>query len=623
MRVHNGLIGLAAVALLATQPAAGAGTWTRIGPEGGAVCTLVSAPSRPAKIYAGLATGGVYRSGDGGVTWTFAGAGLGADNPACALAVEPEQPRSVWAATPEGLFKSENGGATWTFRGPNIVEVRRDVVAVAIHPLEPSTVVTAFGIGPIYVTHDGGDTWADAGPEAPLGAVNLTFDPRRPSTLYAGAEGLFRSLDGGTNWSRLKGLPKTLVDAFVIDPLDSRRLYAVTAGVLYRSADGGERWFRSHEDARTVSVVSELSGGLSAVYLGTTAGVLRSGNGGRTWNPTGPGISPPAVRAVVATPVSVVAATEGGAFFSFDRGSSWSAGDGLRATILSSLAVIGLATGQAPALLFASSDRGVFRSADGGETWTGPSPFTPVEGILAAASPRRLYLATAEAFFRTFSSGTRWSRLPWPGCLPDPRVAVEPGAETTLYVSGATAACADACGLFRSTDAGSSWICAEAPAPTPVLLGIDPFAPSHVYAAGEDLYHSTDRGGTWELLAADISPLRLAFSPAQPGLVFAALGEGGAARSADGGATWEIRSEGLPDDEWLEHVAVDPALPDTVYAATATRVFHSADGGLTWQLLTDGLGGELLLTDLKVDPVDPAVLYLATKGGGVMRLRRE
>ncbi len=621
MYIRTDLIGLAAIALLAAQPAAGAGAWTRIGPEGGAVCTLVSAPSRPAKIYAGLTTGGVYRSGDGGVTWTFAGAGLGLDNPACGLAVEPEQPRSVWAATREGLFKSENGGATWTFRGPNIVEVRRDVVAVAIHPLQPLTVFTAFGIGPIYVTHDGGDTWADAGPEAPLGAVNLTFDPRRPSTLYAGANGLFCSLDGGTTWARLKGLPKTLVDAFAIDPLDSRRLYAVTAGVLYRSVDGGERWSRAQEDARTVSVVSELSGSLSAVYLGTTAGVLRSGNGGRTWHSAGPGISPPAVRAVAATPLSVVAATDGGAFSSFDRGSSWSAGHGLRATSLSSVEAVG----PAPALLFASSDRGVFRSADGGETWMGPSPFTPAEGILAAASPRRLYLATADAFFRTYSSGTRWSRLPWPGCLLDPRVAVEPGAETTLYVSGATEALcpSDACDLFRSTDAGSSWTCAEAPVPTPLLLGIDPFAPSHVYAAGEDLYRSTDRGDTWAFLASDISPLRLAFSPAQPGLVFAALGEGGVGRSIDGGATWESRNEGLPADELLELVAVDPAVPDTVYAATDTRVFHSADGGLTWQPLTDGLGSEVILTDLKVDPADPAVLYLATRGGGVMRLRRE
>jgi hypothetical protein len=73
----------------------------------------------------------------------------------------------------------------------------------------------------------------------------------------------------------------------------------------------------------------------------------------------------------------------------------------------------------------------------------------------------------------------------------------------------------------------------------------------------------------------------------------------------------------------VNHLAVDPTVPDTVYAATATKVFRSTDGGLTWEPVGSGLDDVPSITGLVVDPADPTVLYVSTEGAGVMTLAQE
>src|SRR5919112_598289 len=102
----NRRVPLAALLLLLPLPAlAGVDLWTRVGPETGAVRALAAAPSRPSTVYAGLA------SGDGGVTWSFAGAGLNLQTPIRSLTVDVRRPGLLWAATSQGIYRSANGGA--------------------------------------------------------------------------------------------------------------------------------------------------------------------------------------------------------------------------------------------------------------------------------------------------------------------------------------------------------------------------------------------------------------------------------------------------------------------------------------------------------------------------------
>ncbi|HEX3528556.1 MAG TPA: hypothetical protein VH988_15935 [Thermoanaerobaculia bacterium] len=198
-------LAFAAVLLLASlAPAAAAPPrWIRIGPDGGTVRSLAGSPSRPAGLYAGTDFGGVFRSNDNGAHWSFAGTGLGWNNPVSSLAVDPVRPDTVWAGTVHGIFKSDTGGAAWFHLGSQAY-----VQAVAVHPRRPSTVFAVVQTT-LSVTRDGGATWAPLGGSAPTAAVRLIADIHSASTLYA---------LGGT------------ISDLAIDPSNPAILYVATGG---------------------------------------------------------------------------------------------------------------------------------------------------------------------------------------------------------------------------------------------------------------------------------------------------------------------------------------------------------------------------------------------------------
>src|SRR4051794_33972857 len=95
------------------RPATAVEPWTRVGPDAGNIRALAAAPSSPATVYAGLGVGGVFRSLDGGTTWSFASSGLKLQDTIRSLAVDVRRPDTVWAATYQGIYRSLNGGASW------------------------------------------------------------------------------------------------------------------------------------------------------------------------------------------------------------------------------------------------------------------------------------------------------------------------------------------------------------------------------------------------------------------------------------------------------------------------------------------------------------------------------
>src|SRR4051812_4303289 len=221
-----------------TRPVLGAGSWTRIGPDAGVVLTLVAAPSSPSTVYAGLNTG-VFRSLDGGATWSFASQGLDLNGTIRALAVDIRRPDTVWAATFNGIFRSVNGGASWDrVANANAASLAQDPVS--------RTLYAGIQSGPMRRSRDGA-SWEEI-PHSPLNAFSLAIDPFRPQTLYAATlTGMFKSTNGGAKWfPSNRGLPSSPALAVTLAPGSSRRLYAATAGVpgqvVFRSDDGGARW---------------------------------------------------------------------------------------------------------------------------------------------------------------------------------------------------------------------------------------------------------------------------------------------------------------------------------------------------------------------------------------------
>lgn len=263
-----------------------------IGPLGNRVSSVAGVPGDPLVYYAGAASGGVFKTTDGGATWQP----IFDKEPVSSvgsLAVAASDPNIVWAGTGEtwirsnislgwGIYKSTDAGKTWERMG---LEKTGRIGRIAINPDDPNIVFACAmgtGYGPqqsrgIFRTTDGGRTWQRVlfvGEKT--GCADFAMDPKNPRVLFAGmwqfvmdtwhwqsggpGSGIFRSTDGGTTWARLSGhgLPEQEVGkiGLAIAPSDSQRIYAIietgtgepfdekptAEGELWRSDDGGESW---------------------------------------------------------------------------------------------------------------------------------------------------------------------------------------------------------------------------------------------------------------------------------------------------------------------------------------------------------------------------------------------
>ena len=201
----------------------GAGSWSaaNTGLPRAVVTGVAVAPSNPAILYAGTGTSGVFKSTDGGRTWAAANAGI-ATSDISGLAVDPVGSDTVYAAlegcsagcaAPAGVYKSTNGGISWTSASAGLVDDLQ-VVALAIDPGNPRVLYAATRFNGLFKTTDGGDHWVSINP-APTGTMlaivhfALALDPASPGTVYAGTfDGVLKTLDGGKTWMTANnGLP--------------------------------------------------------------------------------------------------------------------------------------------------------------------------------------------------------------------------------------------------------------------------------------------------------------------------------------------------------------------------------------------------------------------------------
>jgi len=233
MRVAHSL-SLSLLLLASRTLWAGSHTWTSIGPDGGDINALAIDPQSPRTIYAATA-GGLSKSTNGGESWKALS--FPATFIASSLAIDPLNVGTVYAATLSGMFKTTDGGTTWM--GPQIPFVIRNL---SIAPATPTTVFAAGTFG-IYKTTDGGTTWSAAF-EPPIPAYSVAIDPHNSTTVYAGTrDRLLKTTDGGTTWSPAANPSPYPVFAIAIDPQNPNTLYATDGtGGLFKSTNGGMSW---------------------------------------------------------------------------------------------------------------------------------------------------------------------------------------------------------------------------------------------------------------------------------------------------------------------------------------------------------------------------------------------
>jgi photosystem II stability/assembly factor-like uncharacterized protein len=402
------------------------------------VNSLVVDPLTSGTVYVAIGNllgGKVFKTTNGGTSWSDASAGLPEGTPIASLRTDGQIPTTLYAGTGAGVFKSADGGTTW--RQTNSGLVATWISDVAIDPRNSSTLYAATSRG-LVKTIDGGANWSPANSGLAGAGALLAIDPQNTNPVFATGCiavftcGLVKSADGGTTWSAswiAQDFISNWITALAIDPQNSNLVYMTTQGfdecgmeTLYQSVDGGVSWWHTlftdlgiaASCVLSLAVDPQNSGQLYAAFQ--RGGVFKSTDAGATWSEANSGLMP-------GTPLFVSSAVA----LAIDPAS--------------------------PTTIYTVSSAGVFKSADGGISWNPASSGLP-----------------------DWSSGLA-------DCCFRPRLAVDPTNSARLYLGIAVDGAQH---VFQSSDSGASWIDSALVVPAAGLwfggLAISTQDPSTVYA---------------------------------------------------------------------------------------------------------------------------------------------
>ena len=579
-------VSLAASAFAADAPRGTAGSWYRYPLPGAEVKSLAADPALPGVYWAGTAQGGIYRSSDGGLSWTSPAGGAPFPGYAItSLATDPARPGAVWA----GLTGVVRGGllARSTDLGRTFEVVRRwddraGARVVAISGRGRKTVGVGGDWG-VELSEDDGVTWRVSAPplDAGSGVSFLAFDPVLSDVLYCGSfRHPFRSRDGGRTWLRIANGMVEDTEVFAIDfsSGDPNDFWAATCGWVYRTTDGATNWTRYREgllDRRSQAVRVDPRDP-NRVLVGTTGGLFESRDRGKTFRRISADVVVNAIVFDPRDPSRLIVGTEAeGVLRSEDGG----------VTLIESNR--GLSEARVSAVALLPSGRVVVaRAADGksGGLWTVDAVTGDVERL--ASSPPATVLSLASA-----------------------GEAVLAGAPD---------------GIYRAARAGAAF--------TRVLeLGTRAFASDGdgriLAATNAGVYESMNGGGTWRRLGSlksRVENVRRARFPDRGLKTWSADAEGFTLWWD--GAEWANRP--LPGDGRLlsggfgRPRAVTHFVPEPIGVALSRerpvlvfRPENDADGGVSVTMPETGL----VVAGWAGDPRTASGLYLATIGRGLFR----
>jgi photosystem II stability/assembly factor-like uncharacterized protein len=653
--------------------------WRSIGPaRGGRSIAVAGSASRRDEYYFGATGGGLWKTTDGGLTWRPVSDGFFKTSSVGAVAVAESNPDIVYAGMGEvalrgniiqgdGVYKSTDGGKTWTQTG---LEKSMAIGRIRIHPSNPDVVyVASLGdpYGPsesrgVFKSSNGGKTWERVlFRNDKTGAVDLSMDPKNPDVLYAGlwevhrtphslssggpGSGLFKTTDGGRNWTELTrnpGLPPTLWGKIgvSVSGADSNRVFAIieaAEGGVFLSDDGGVKWTRVNEDRRLrqrafyYTRIYADPQVRDTVYILNT-GFYRSTDAGKSIRgirvPHGDNhdlwIAPNDAKRMINS-------NDGGANVSTNGGESWTDQDYPTAQFYNVFTtthvpyhVCGAQQDNSTACV--PSTGGELYPVGGGESgYIAPDPedvdvfYAGSYGGLLTRINRRTGERRAINIWPDnpmgFSASDITERFQW--TFP---IVIAPTNPNVVYATSQH--------VWRSTNEGQSWqrISSDltrhdpstlGPSGGPITLdqtGVETYAtvftlaPSAVdgnvmWAGSDDGYvHVTRDGGTkWEKVTPPDLPefTRISLIEASPHNAATAYLAGNRYQRADRapyvyktsdyGKSWMKIVTGLPVDDFPRAIREDKKRRGLLFLGTETGIYVSFDDGGVWQSLQGGL----------------------------------
>ncbi len=655
--------------------------WRQLGPfRGGRVEAVAGDPRERNTFYMGSCGGGVWKTTDGGLFWRNVSDGFFKRASVGAIAVAGSDPNVVYAGMGEacirgnvshgdGVYRSTDGGKTWSHLG---LEDTRNIGKVRVHPEDPDIAyVAALGHahGPnpqrgVFRTTDGGKTWKKVlsrGTKA--GGIDISIDPtnprivyaalweaiRRPHQLISGGEGsgLFKSTNGGDTWteiSRNRGLPKGVLGKISIAVAPSRpdRVFALVEandGGVFRSEDGGASWSKGSEDRELRQRAWYYTHLFVDPQDGETVWVLnvdawRSSDAGKTFaRQTIPHGDNHDMWIDPNDPLRIIEGNDGGATISFNGGASWSSlynqptaeyyhitadtqtpyrlyaaqqdNSSISSPTRSSLSGIlwqdcyEVGGGEAGHIAVRADDPNIVVAADHAglltrydhrsgqvrtiNVWPDASSGIAAKDIkyrfnwtapvaLSPHDPGVLYTAS-QYVHRSRDEGTTWDRISPDLTRNDPRTTGDSGGPITLDQTGAE---------YHATV---------------FAFAESPLEPGVLWAGSDDglIHVSRDNGKRWANVTPRVIAAQTLISIIEPGQHDAGTAYVAANRykhddfkpyiyrTDDYGRTWSKITAGIPADTFVRAVREDPLVPGLLYAGTEVGLYVSLDRGARWQ----------------------------------------
>lgn len=649
--------------------------WRCIGPAnmGGRIDDFAVVDRDPAIIYVGTASGGVWKTTNNGVTWVP----VFDDQPTSTIGdvtAAPSQPDTVWVGTGEpnnrqssswgnGVYKSTDGGMTWTNMG---LQDSHHIGRIVIHPSNPGVVyVAALGHlwGPnkergLFKTTDGGKTWTNTlFIDENTGCVDVAMDHENPDTLYAAAyqrrrrgwgfngggpgSGLYKTTDGGGSWVKLtEGLPQGDLGRIGMDIYrrDPSIVYAVVehrnGGGVFRSEDKGSTWRKMSSTNPRPMYYSQIrvdpSNDQRIWVLG--ASMYVSDDGGKNFRTDHVTRVHGDHHAMWINPHNsshMILGSDGGIYFSYDRGESW---DFINTLPLGQFYEIGIDMRDPYWIYGGLQDNG---------SWGGPSSTWYSQGITndewikigggdgfyTQADPEDFTLVYAESqngnLFRVdLKTGERKSLRPQPEDSSEryrfnwnSPLLISPHDPKTIYYGGNK--------LFISKDKGDTWEATEdltmqKDRETLELMGVRPDKNTLSRHDGIAFY-------------GDITTI--SESSVKPGLLYVGTDDGNVQVSRDGGQTWKnvkSRVPGLPDDTYVTRIVASRFEEGAAYATFDGHrnddfkpyVFQTSDYGENWTSLSANLPTGSVVNVIREHHRNPNLLFVGTERGAYFSVDR-
>lgn len=637
-----------------------------IGPASmsGRVAAIDAVASNPDIIWVGAATGGVWKSTNGGFTFTP----VFDDQPVAAIgaiAINQASPDVVWVGTGEanvrnsasvgnGIYKTMDGGKTWQHLG---LEKTERIGRIVLNPANPDVAWAAalgreWGENPergVFKTTDGGKTWRRVlYVNERTGAADIAIDPTNPNKLFASmweyrrwpwffssggpGSGLYVSNDGGESWKRYTeedGMPKGLLGRASIAVANSNLVYALVEAeksALIRSDDGGKKWTTVNSDPDVAprpfyfdDIRIDPKDPHRIYNLWTLITV--SNDGGMSFQTLVPfsKVHPDhhAFWIDPNDPAHLLDGNDGGVAESRDYGRTWRF-------------VATLPLGQYYHIAYdMDTPYNIYGGMQDNGSWRGPSAVWTAGGI-------------RNSVWQEVGFGDGFATAPIPG------------DSSTGYSMSQE-------GYLRRWDLKKGERKdIRPPAPQGVELrfnwnsgfAVDPFDANAVYYGSQFLHKSIDRGETWKTISPDLTTnnpdwqkqdksggltidatgaenfttiVSIAPSPADRKVIWAGTDDGRIQLTKDGGATWssvEKNVAGVPASTWVPHIEASKSSAATAFAVFddhrrsnwTTYVYRTDDFGKSWKSLAAKNVDGYALTIVQ-DPVDENLLFLGTEFG--------